>query len=160
VKKLVKNKKGVTLMEVIIGTLLFALVTITVATVLAPVMLTFKRANDIAEYNLLLDNIGNHITSDIAQASKVVPVIGGLTLTINSIEVTYTFPAGILLKNEKEVLSADYYDRKTISFSVDDTDSPNIIVTVTIIPSGRTDRSGASLSRDYAVRPLMISKSD
>ena len=155
-KKLLKNKKGVTLMEVIIGGVLFALVALTVATVLAPMMMSFSIANDIAEYNLFLDDIGNRITSDISQSSSITFTGGILSLTINSEAVSYSISNGILLRNGSKVFSEDFYRGKRIGFNVDYTNLNNIQVEISVISSGGLGGSAANISRTYAVNPIMM----
>ena len=64
--KAVKNKKGLTLMELIVGILMFSIISVAISMLLAPILSSYARANDFAEYNALLDNIANQIIDDIS----------------------------------------------------------------------------------------------
>ena len=96
--KILKNKKGLTLIELIVGILMFIIIAIVVSTSLAPILFSYVRANDFAEYNTLLDNIANQIIGDMAQSTEepkftsgwVVDNTGRLTITTKSRIVTYT----------------------------------------------------------------------
>ena len=77
-KKVFYNKKGMSLMEILVGSLMFAMIAVTVSAVLAPMMMSFSRAADFAEYNTLLDNVGNRIASDLAKSSGIPTDLGEL----------------------------------------------------------------------------------
>jgi len=161
---IIKSKCGMTLMEVLVGGILFALVAATATAVLAPMMLAQSRANDFAEFNTLLDNLGNKIISDISQAEDVNfsggtgDVNGILSLTINSEEIIYIINTdGILERNGVFVFHPDFYRGKTISFIVHTDTEPNYIVEVTVHPSGGgIGTTAAEITRSYAVRPLLM----
>jgi len=68
--KIIRNKKGVTIFELIIGILMFAIISVIASMLLAPILSSFTRANDFAEYNALLDNIANQIISDMSQSTR------------------------------------------------------------------------------------------
>ena len=68
--KLLKSKKGFTLMELIVGILMFSIIAIVVSTALSPTLFAYMRANDFAEYNSLLDNIANQIINDLNQSTE------------------------------------------------------------------------------------------
>ena len=145
-------------MEILVGSLMFALIAVTVTAVLAPMMLTFMKANDLAEYNKLLDNVGNIIVSDINRASEALPVSGenSVAITVSAGNtVVYTAPGGSLLRNGDPVFPAGFYKGKTVSFDVRET-TPGYTVTVTVSLIGRPAAVGVTLERDYSVRPLML----
>jgi len=153
-----KNKKGMSLMEILVGSLMFALIAITVTAVLSPMMLTYMRANDLAEYNKLLDNVGNIIVSDLSRASEALPVSGENSVVItvsrgNTVE--YTAYGGSLLRNGDPVFPAGFYKGKTVSFDVSET-TPGYTVTVTVSSTGRPAAVGVTLERDYSALPLML----
>jgi type II secretory pathway pseudopilin PulG len=159
-----KNKKGMTLIEIIVGSLLFTLLVATVFTVLSPMMLAYSRANSLAEYNMVLDEVGNRIISDMAQASAVTPGTDTLGLTINSVQVTYSIGVadGLLYRQTGTdpipVFHPDFYRGKQVNFTVTGA-SPNFTLAVTIdSPSGGRGVSGATITREYAVRPLLMVK--
>jgi len=77
--KALKCKKGMTLTEIIVGGIMFAIFTIAISLILSPMVITFMRANDFAEYNKIMDSVGNQIINDMSKAT------GQLTsMTINA----------------------------------------------------------------------------
>ena len=60
-------------MELIVGMVMFTIISITISMLLAPILSAYTRANDFAEYNALLDNIANQIINDISQATDPLP---------------------------------------------------------------------------------------
>ena len=159
--KVLLNKKGTSLMEILVGSLMFALLAVTVSTVLTPMIMAMTRANDLAEYNTLLDNVANQITSDITQA--IAPLeLGQNTITIITNKGTLTY----CLRNEKtnggilqiiegenparDVFSPGFYKHKLISFSAEyDEEKQLYTLTVTVSPETATS---PTFTRDYVVR--------
>jgi len=154
-RKVLNNKKGMTLIELLIGSLLFAVVMATATAVLAPMMQTLSRANDLAEYNILLDNVGNKLASEIAQASEIKSE-DPLRLVIQGKIIEYTVHNGSLERNGLPVFPPGFYEGKSISFKITAV-APDVFIAVTVIPSddGR-GVSAATITRTYAVKPLIM----
>jgi type II secretory pathway component PulJ len=99
--KIFKNKKGMTLMELVVGMVMFTIISITISMLLAPILSAYTRANDFAEYNALLDNIANEIINDISQ-STAPPVFtagsgdDGFAQDNDGIFLRITTPSGII----------------------------------------------------------------
>ena len=144
-------------MEVIVGMLLFGMVIMTLTAAISPLMLAYNRANDLAEYNQLLDAIGNRIASEMAKATDINGSENSVTIETDSGEIIYTALSGHLLRNGAPVYQPEFYRGKTISFTVNEDDAPNffLILTVSSTASGR--HTGSTISRPYAVRPLLMS---
>ena len=154
--KILKKKKGISLIEILVGSLMFALIAITVSAVLAPMMMAYSRANDFAEYNTLLDDVGNRLVSELSQASRVIETGDNvLTIVTHNGEISFTIIDGSLMRNGLAVFPPEFYKGKSISFVTGAT-PPGFTVEVTINPSGSIAGSGLTLPREYAVRPLMI----
>jgi len=156
--KILKRKKGMSLIEILVGSLMFGLVAITVTSVMAPMMLAFSRANDLAEYSMLLDNVGNQIASELAQASKVTSV-NPLEVETHMGEVVYSINDGSLERNGVPVFAPEFYKGKIVNFTVE-TDSSGYIIVVEVGPSNRWGSIGATLERSYAVRLLIDNSTD
>ena len=145
-------------MEILVGSLMFALIAATVTAVLAPMLLAYMKANDFAEYNKLLDNVGNIIVSDIARSSDTLPVFGENhveIITSKGNAVVYTAPDGSLLRNGDPVFPQGFYKGKSISFTVTET-APGYTVFVTVDSTGGPGALGGAIERPYSVRPLML----
>ncbi len=80
--KLLKTSKGVTLMELVVAMLVFAILMMTVTAILTPMLRTYYRAVDFAETNPLLDEISNKMLADINQANSVQVDTAANTLTL------------------------------------------------------------------------------
>lgn len=163
--KVLKNKKGITLIELIVGLMLFAIVTAAASAVLAPLLSVFAKVNELSECNTLSDIVANQIIGDLFNATVE---IEGLEddddELVNEIKIigsnlgiiTYKIDTnGVLLKNDISVLSKTYYKNKSVSFSCALSSigaEKAYILTVTVL----SDKEGKMISRDYAVRPLAI----
>jgi len=162
-KKLLKSKKGVSLMELIVGMMLFGMVALTVTAAISPLMMAYRRANDLAEYNQILDVIGNRVAGEMAKATSITTGTDTLTLVVDNVTVVYSLNSGHLQVQRGTaaatlVYQAEFYRGKTISFDftgsvpADRTYFFNLTVTSTAL----SGTSGATLTRPYAVRPLLM----
>jgi hypothetical protein len=79
-KKLLKSRKGITLVELVVALLVFSILVMSVAAVFAPMLRTYYHAVDFAETNPLLDEISNILLTDINQANSVKIVRDTVTL--------------------------------------------------------------------------------
>ena len=166
IRKLLKSKKGFTLIELIVGLVIFGIISTAVATLLAPTLFAFMRANDFAEYNILLDNIANQIISDLSQSTDEPEFQEGselpgatwnnVTITKQATRVRYTVNGGVLQREingeTSPVFSEEFYRRKLISFKLNTVDENSYRLTV------RLDHANGNfeIQREYAVRPLIL----
>jgi len=168
IKKLLKTKKGFTLIELIVGLVIFGIISVAVSALLAPTLFAFMRANDFAEYNILLDNIANQIISDLSQSTDEPEFTEGtelpgtawnrVTITTQATRVRYTVAGGVLFREVNgepfEVFSEEFYRRKLVSFKLNTFDENAYILTV------RLDHADGNfeIQREYAVRPLILNQ--
>lgn len=164
--KILESKNGMTLIELIVGMVLFVIVVTAVSTILVPMLKVYARANELAEYNTLLDNAANKIIGDLTNATallKHLDVENEISITIdNPDDVQYSIDSnsGVLLKNGTPVLSKDYYKNKSVSFSCRPVESDSetaYMLTVNIL-SDRDGGNNVMISREYAVRPLALNQ--
>ena len=192
-KKLLKCKKGLTLIELIVGIVMFSIIAIAISTALAPTLFSYMRANDFAEYNALLDNIANQMINDLSQSTDK-PVFddtagaggwaidnsGRLTITTNIRVITYSLRqadvrvidniGGVLQKEGIntdgdleffDVFSEDFYKRKSLSFMLEDVPGTVPAYTLTLRLRENSNLGNIfEISREYAVRPLMLEQLD
>lgn len=159
--KNLKEKKGMTLIELIVGMMMFAILTAAVSAVLVPMLRVYARANEFAECNTLLDNVANQIIKDLSNATKELDLSADETIliTIELDEIIYTVDNsnGVLLKNGIPVLSKSYYKNKSVNFScVSISSSAGTAYMLTVIIS--SDENGEMIRRDYAVKPLALNQ--
>ena len=160
-------------MEIIVGMLLFGMVVMTVTAAISPLMLAYRRANDLAEYNQILDAIGNRITSEMAKADEINGITSGtnsVTIRNNAIPTTFSIVNGHLFIQRGSnpatpVYQPEFYRGKVLGTQaagggtgllVGGT-SPNFTLTITVSSQTSGANVGAEISRTYAVRPLLMS---
>ena len=162
--KILKSKKGFTLVELIVCMVVLSVITTTVAALLGPMLSFYARANDLAESNTLVDNIANYIISDLSHATAPIPDSAIDRDNGNNLGITVNYPgdvvfavdaAGVLTRNNSRVLSKDFYKNKSVSITTGPGDSSGVyLLTVTITLDRDNDRE--MVSRVYAVRPLAL----
>ena len=177
--KTLKTNKGMTLMELVVGIFMFAIISIAVSVILAPILSSFSKANDFAEYNALLDNIANHLINDLSQSTSEPLFAEGvmaedddgifLTVTTQNRVIRYAVMGGILQREGLDaanntvlldVFSEDFYRRKLVSFIIETDETPDInayYITVRLTEAGN---AGFEIQRRYAVRPLIMNQID
>ena len=177
--KTLNNKKGMTLMELIVGIMMFTIISIAVSMMLAPILSSFTKANDFAEYNALLDNIANHLINDISQSTSGPVFTEGdwaeddhgifLTVFTQNRVIRYAVMGGILQREGLDadnntllfdVFSEDFYRRKLVSFMIETDETTDItayFITVRLTERGNV---GFEIQRQYAVRPLIMNQID
>jgi len=160
-----KDKKGLTLIEVLVGCMMFAIITIAVSTVLAPTLMAYVRANNFAEYNTLVDNVANQILSDLSRSTRApepVPSDWDMEIKVNlhTHTVRYAVMGGILYRAENDVFlpvfTSEFYKGKSLSFKIDSDIDGSYILTVRISEITTGGGAGFELEREYAVRPLAL----
>ena len=171
IKKLLKSKKGFTLVELLVGLVIFGIISVAVAASLAPTLFAFMRANDFAEYNILLDNIANQIINDLSQSTEEPEFAeagdwgsagwNDLSITKHAVRVRYTVGgAGILLRDlggdPFPVFSEEFYKRKTVAFKLNTFSTDPLAYTLTV----RLENINRDfdIEREYAVRPLILNQ--
>ena len=162
-----RNKKGVTLLEIVVGLMIMSVLAVTAASLVMPVMRVYVNANELAEYNALLDNVANKMVRDLSLAAITEPqglgTADDITITTNTGILHYTISngsggneAGVLLRNNTPVFSKLHYRNKSVSFVVT-APVPNeraYILSLTV----SSDDSTTSINREYAVRPLTLNQ--
>jgi type II secretory pathway component PulJ len=182
--KILKNKKGVTLMELIVGLFLFAVVTTSVAAIVAPILRAHAHASDLAEVNTLLDNLANIIISDLSSATDALVISGDddddddenryeVLIRIDNTNVIYTVEDdennpnfGALLRSVSvnapdpvfhPVLPKIFYKRKSVSFVVNDAPTTVNGEAYTLTVTILSDRTGSEMiSREMISREYAV----
>jgi len=178
--KQVINKKGVTLIELIVAMLVMVTIMTAVSTVFMPMFQAYQRASNLAEVNSLLDNISSLIMNDVSSATEITipdtpPVPGGgpvLTLLFGmraSFFIEYYIDGdGILWRGVQDeepirLLPLDYYkfwrtaDTVTV-FSVSECRLIHNAAAGTVTLELEIESlDGWSRDRTYTVRPLRLS---
>jgi len=93
--KRVYNRKGITMIELMVSMIVLSIVMIAVTAVLMPMYRNYQKANNLAEINIILDTLSALVMNDIAGAISIDPPSGstesGAALRINaSFDIIYT----------------------------------------------------------------------
>ncbi|MCL2602954.1 MAG: prepilin-type N-terminal cleavage/methylation domain-containing protein [Defluviitaleaceae bacterium] len=107
--KHLNNKKGVTLMELIVAILVFSIIMAATTSIFGPMLNSFRRANNMAEANTIMNDLVTLIFSDVRSAVEN----PGLT-TPNAINLQI----GDTLNND--ILSINTQRFGVITFGVED----------------------------------------
>jgi prepilin-type N-terminal cleavage/methylation domain-containing protein len=171
-KKLLKSQKGMTLVELVVGMVMFAIAVGAIGAIMVPTLRVYAEANEYAESNNLLDTLANQILDDLSEATSddTTPApsvavdpdtnVETLTFHIDTRSVAYTIgadpalPPGperltILLRNGTPVYTEEFYKGKNLAFTADTSKAP--VYTLTLSITG-----GISISRPYSIRPVAV----
>lgn len=166
-RKILKSRKGMTLIELTIGLVVFSIIILAVSATLTPTLRAYYNATELAEVNNLLDSLSAELLSDAAGAKtnfagnsnlSVSGSPGAQTLTIGP--VSYSVDAsGVLQRRgsdgiDRPVLDAGFYKNKqlTVDYTLDEIPGSPVTLTVRMTLT----RTGGSLlaARDYTVVPI------
>lgn len=170
--KAIKSKKGMTLMELIMGISVFCILAVSVSAIIGPVMTTISKVSSYSEVNGILDTLSNEFTADLSEASVVSFVGDEITImTSDYYIISYNVVDGILSKNGGALLSKDFYKDKIVDLKVYDAELTTDISDInTYVAATSKTRSflavfkaiGANgevmLQKSYAVRPLIMNQ--
>ena len=175
VRGVIKDTKGMTLTELLIGLFVFSIIAASVITMLVSSLGAYIRVRDYSEVNTLMDNLSELVMLDVMSATPFpdefpppLPQPGDVFTIFTTHYVVYSVhPANppydtreILMRNGRPVLAAGFY--RSISLDSvklsdeDDEDVPllkdpigQVKLTLTLSPGG-----GMPQTRDYITKPV------
>ncbi|MEG0918723.1 MAG: prepilin-type N-terminal cleavage/methylation domain-containing protein [Anaerovoracaceae bacterium] len=118
--KAIRNKKGMTLVEVIVGLVILLIILGVAISVLLPVMKTFFRTEEGSETQMISKNIVTQVRREINRASSIKVTDGNLEYKLGESEEARIIKVdqnGYLEIGGQNPLSPDYYKGRTISMS-------------------------------------------
>ncbi|MEG1501167.1 MAG: prepilin-type N-terminal cleavage/methylation domain-containing protein, partial [Clostridiales bacterium] len=124
--EIIKDKSGVTLVELIIGIVMFSILTISVSLIFAPTLDIYVQVNELAELNSLANNIANQIAADLTRAGDVRIIGDGTANEILEMDIAgavtdYKVDSnGLAAKNSKLLMGAPYYKHKTVDIKYEE----------------------------------------
>lgn len=127
---LLKNNYGLTLVEILVGMLIFSILMLTISTIMYPTLNSIYSTKKLSEYGIFVDNIATEISNEIKLSNKIElelspkaeDISQKLILYNPENKISYTILGGILKCNyndEKnddgdpiyyDVVSSKYYD--------------------------------------------------
>jgi prepilin-type N-terminal cleavage/methylation domain-containing protein len=157
--RVLKNRKGATLTELIVAMLVLSIIMIAVTTVFLPTYNAYVHANNFAEINLLLDTLSAYIISDVESAREVVSldpleIRTNMFIRYGTNNHQLTRRVGDLTNPFVPVLDGGYYRRKGVEINSEE-NGGIVTVTLTIFEVNRDGtRGGDMATRAYVARPI------
>ena len=148
IKKLAQDKRGISLVEIMVGMLIFSIISITIIVIMFPTLNSINKTKDLSEMGIFADNISAEIINDIKMANsieiindtKMANIIElskksepGDTLTLVNQEHTIVYKVidGRIKRNYdaqknedgamifNDLVSSKYYENKSVNVSYD-----------------------------------------
>lgn len=176
-RRALRSRSGMTLVELILAMILLAVIGTTVAASLVPTLNAYNNTNSVAEMNALMDNLTRDFLSDLGKAREVtLSGTGELTIKTDLTSISYGVDAdGYLYRDTAAnlVFPKGYYKKKTISIAYQTTSKASseteplapgfygkdskfsILVQVSLY-----DKGSQMVTRSYAVKPLGMNQYD
>ena len=85
IKKLAQDKRGISLVEIMVGMLIFSIISITIIVIMFPTLNSINKTKDLSEMGIFADNISAEIINDIKMANSI-EIINDIKMA-NSIEI-------------------------------------------------------------------------
>lgn len=147
-KRHLKNCKGMTLVELVIGIAVFAIFSLGAVSILVPVLNTYAHTAEFAELEVLAGTIGEYLVSDIGLAKEILPIEDSAILRIRKTaggETVYAVnEEGILTVNDVPAFAKEYY--KGYKVALEFTQNGNVTA-IQIDLTGKTQYSKTVYSK-------------
>ena len=148
IKKIAQDKRGISLVEIMVGMLIFSIISMTIIVIMFPTLNSINKTKDLSEMGIFADNISAEIINDIKMANSI-EIINDIKMA-NSIEIAKVSGSGDTLtlvnqehtivykvidgrikrnydaqKNEdgamifNDLVSSKYYENKSVNVSYD-----------------------------------------
>ena len=148
IKKIAQDKRGISLVEIMVGMLIFSIISMTIIVIMFPTLNSINKTKDLSEMGIFADNISAEIINDIKMANsieiindtKMANIIElskksepGDTLTLVNQEHTIVYKVidGRIKRNYdaqknedgamifNDLVSSKYYENKSVNVSYD-----------------------------------------
>lgn len=173
-KKIAEANRGITLVEMIVGMLIFVIITMTVVVIMYPTLNSINRTKNLSELGMFADNIAAEISNDIKMANTLeIKEVEGqtdtLTLTTYENKLIYSTVDGRIKKNYddmeasdgsllfSDLVSSKYYDNRSVKVSYENiVDSEGISIGCKIIIEIYDNDGELAITREYSVISLIL----
>jgi prepilin-type N-terminal cleavage/methylation domain-containing protein len=165
--RLKPNKYGFSLIEFIVGLIIFAIVSSGATAIFLQMSNVQREAIEFSEYNTLIDDTANYIVNDLLNATESInPETGENLITIktSSEVVEYSVVDGSLYRNNQPVISVEHYKGKHIAFAyatdikIDQANSSIQSTIYNITITLREYDDALLLDREYSVKPMVLNQ--
>jgi len=157
------DKKGVTLIELLVAMVVLAIIATSATLVILPIYRLYERSNNLAEANTILDNISALIMEDVANATFIQQGTAQQNNTNTfTIKTTYDIVYSINdtgnvirdgLSGPRPVLDAGYFKNKSITSVRCQLAGGVVRIEITL----EDDDGGWTRTREYTARPVGLS---
>lgn len=151
---LIKNEKGITLVEIMVGLLIFSIVTTIVIMIMYPTLSTISKTKQLAEYGMIADDILSEISNDIRK-TKPTEKIGEDSITyiqlskIDESDTEFKVLSVTTTENLKVTYIVDQSDKKLKRNYNDEKDSENKFVYNDVLPIRYYDNMQLNIKYEY-----------
>lgn len=187
-KKMAEDNRGITLVEIMVGMLIFAIITMTVIVIMYPTLNSIYKTRELSEMGMFADNIAAEVTNDIkmAESIELEKAEAGksgstdiLTLTTTENKIIYSTADGRIKRNYDEatitnvdgtvslefsdIVSSKYYENKgiVVSYScINKTIDAKDVAIGCKIKIDISNKDGETVfTREYSVMSLILQDS-
>ena len=148
IKKIAQDKRGISLVEIMVGMLIFSIISMTIIVIMFPTLNSINKTKDLSEMGIFADNISAQIINDTKMANsieiindikmansieiaKVSEPVDTLTLVNQEHTIVYKVIDGRIKRNYdaqknedgamifNDLVSSKYYENKSVNVSYD-----------------------------------------
>ena len=185
IKKLAQDKRGISLVEIMVGMLIFSIISITIIVIMFPTLNSINKTKDLSEMGIFADNISAEIINDIKMANsieiindikmansieiaKVSEPVDTLTLVNQEHTIVYKVIDGRIKRNYdgqkdeggtkifNDIVSSKYYENKGVEVSYEAIISETVTVGCKVKLKILNKEKETAITREYSVLSLVI----
>ena len=177
IKKIAQDKRGISLVEIMVGMLIFSIISMTIIVIMFPTLNSINKTKDLSEMGIFADNISAQIINDtkmanIIELSKESEPGDTLTLVNQEHTIVYKVIDGRIKRNYdaqknedgamifNDLVSSKYYENKSVNVSYDtitkDVGTKTITLGCKIKIEVLNKEGETAITREYSVLSLVI----
>ena len=173
IKKLAQDKRGISLVEIMVGMLIFSIISITIIVIMFPTLNSINKTKDLSEMGIFADNISAEIINDIKMANSIeIAKVSGsgdtLTLVNQEHSIVYDTVDEKIKRNYdgqkdeggtkifNDIVSSKYYENKGVEVSYEAIISETVTVGCKVKLKILNKEKETAITREYSVLSLVI----
>ena len=177
IKKLAQDKRGISLVEIMVGMLIFSIISMTIIVIMFPTLNSINKTKDLSEMGIFADNISAQIINDtkmanIIELSKESEPGDTLTLVNQEHTIVYKVIDGRIKRNYdgqkdeggtkifNDIVSSKYYENKGVEVSyeaiIKTVKSETVTVGCKVKLKILNKEKETAITREYSVLSLVI----
>ena len=173
IKKIAQDKRGISLVEIMVGMLIFSIISMTIIVIMFPTLNSINKTKDLSEMGIFADNISAQIINDtkmanIIELSKESEPGDTLTLVNQEHTIVYKVIDGRIKRNYdaqknedgamifNDLVSSKYYENKGVEVSYEAIISETVTVGCKVKLKILNKEKETAITREYSVLSLVI----